>query len=249
MPEAPDTYLIAEYLQKHYLGLTIESVRCNDSMTRVKDLIGYTMETVSSHGKELYFTWKCGDKMLYSVAHLMLQGRFYNANKHTQEVGHYFTLRFSTEVGIAPLSMYDHMGIAKFTVEVEAPEKTGICVMSGNITEDDLIGQFGNCSIASALMRQQTVKGIGLYLAEEVLDKSDIHPSRKCNTLTNRELELLTAACNEVPQYVLSCGSFHHARIVSPDGTPGYFVSSLSQGNITKIKIGGRTFRTRQPSS
>ena len=248
MPEVCDIAIVVEYIKRHFSGKKVTSVRCGDGWEEMERLIGHSIASLSFHGKEMSFRWEDEEGgEVWMTVHLMLQGRLYD-EQHCQDQGHYFTLLFDEEGEHKCLTMYDHMAVATCTLSDEEPDApSGVCVMSGVVTDSDLSSLYGRGAIYTSLLKQGNLAGIGSQLATEILYRARIHPARLGISLSPSERETLLSAINTVPSLVRNCGGFHHTRPVCPNGENGHYVPCYSnEGEVRKVKVAGKATWTRE---
>ena len=259
MPEGPDITLIVEYLQR-YVGCTVSSVRYSDGKDLAEVLVGCVCEKIYQHSKSIYIDWKDTntEEVVYVHIHLMLAGRLYDT--YSQDKGHYFTLVFDAQPCVEAcqegcrrscktrsLSMYDHMGKAEFEIQQEPYILSGKCVMSKQVTRDDVLPwKTRSKYIITLLTEQDEIGGIGTQLAEEIVYKAKIHPARHADTLTEEEWNTLVKYMNEAPEWVVICGGFPHSKPVLPNGEKGYYASMYKlDDDVREVTVGNRVYRTQ----
>lgn len=183
-------------------------------------------------------------KLLYSQINLASQGRIYDTAKYTQRDGHYFTLHFTT----GNLSFFDHLGTASMSITEAITQPSGKCIMSGKLTAEDLetYCERKKGSIATRLLLQERVVGIGTILCTEILHAAGIHPKTTIPTLTRTQKDDLLRAMNTVSIDMALCGSYRSTRPISPDGSPGFYSPQIygSKDKSHVYRVGGTVFYT-----
>lgn len=257
MLEAPDIEVVADYLRRHYVEMCVESVRCSPGYEYVAQLAGTKLIEAVAHGKFLFCTWELEEtftteegvlekKKLHSQIALMTHGRIYDTAKHTQRDGHYWTLRFTG----GNLTMFDHTGSATCSVTDKPTERTGVCIVSGKLTDEDLETQCPakrrGC-LAGRLLLQERIVGMGPLVGTEVLAVAKIHPKANIRSLTSKQRVALLDALNDVPQAIAACGGYKNSRPVSPDGSQGFYVPDTyaTKEKCTTYTISGGRWFTR----
>ena len=113
--------------------------------------------------------------------------------------------------------------------------------------------QHKNSCVKATILDQTVVCGLGNIYADEALFESQIHPERRCGTLTEEETaRLLAAACLVMERSIASGGSTM-ATYVKADGTRGDYLEKFAQvfrregkccprchSKIIKIRVAGR---------
>ena len=110
-----------------------------------------------------------------------------------------------------------------------------------------------NSCIKATILDQSIICGLGNIYADESLFAANIHPERRCGTITREETTaLLKAACDVMEKSIESGGSTM-ATYVKADGTKGDYLEKFAQvfhkegqpcpkcqTKITKTKVAGR---------
>ena len=110
-----------------------------------------------------------------------------------------------------------------------------------------------NSCIKAVILDQAVICGLGNIYADEALFESQIHPMRKCGTITQAEAEQLLKAARLVMERSIASGGSTMATYVKADGTRGDYLEKFAQvfrregkecprcgTNIIKIRVAGR---------
>ena len=110
-----------------------------------------------------------------------------------------------------------------------------------------------NSCIKAIILDQTVICGLGNIYADEALFESQIHPERKCATITQAEAERLLKAARLVMERSIASGGSTMATYVKADGTRGDYLEKFAQvfrregkkcprcgTNIIKIRVAGR---------
>ena len=124
------------------------------------------------------------------------------------------------------------------------------------MTTDELYEKFQrhkNSPVKAIILDQSVICGLGNIYADEALFAANIHPERRCGTITREETaKLLKSACAVMDRSIESGGSTM-ATYVKADGTKGDYLEKFAQvfhregqpclncgTKIIKIKVAGR---------
>lgn len=111
---------------------------------------------------------------------------------------------------------------------------------------------FSSRPIKLAILDQSKIAGIGNIYANDGLFLSKLLPTRKANSLTDKDWQNLTASLNKILSLSLSLGGTSQTNYIHLDGKKGNYQDHFlvyrkdgqncpsCQGKIVKIKLGGR---------
>jgi formamidopyrimidine-DNA glycosylase len=122
------------------------------------------------------------------------------------------------------------------------PDLSGLGPDAWGITATDLAGQLGRSGVAIkvALLDQHRVAGLGNMLADEVLLRSGIAPTRPCRTVVRAEWSRLAAAIAAALPEMLAAGGSHTGVLSSElrrDGAP----CPLDGASLQRTVLAGRS--------
>lgn len=125
-------------------------------------------------------------------------------------------------------------------------------VMKGEEFYEKLKRHKNSC-VKAVILDQTVICGLGNIYADEALYESQIHPERKCGTITMAEAKRLLLAAREVMERSIASGGSTMATYVKADGTRGDYLEKFAQvfrregkpcprcgSEIRKIRVAGR---------
>ncbi len=261
MPELPEVETVKEVLKQQILNETIERVDiyydkiiAYPTSTLFKGkVVGQKINAIKRRGKWLLFV--LDEDILLS--HLRMEGRYYIKeqkeipSKHVHVV---FTLSSGRELWYADTRKFGRMVLQnKEEVEKRAPlNALGLEPWDEALTPLYLKEKLKKKTIPikTVLLDQSIVVGCGNIYANEVLFLGKVHPLRKANTLTKKELENLIQNIRLVLAKAIKLGGTTIRSYESSEGVHGRFQNALSiheqeicpscKEKVIKIFVGGR---------
>lgn len=260
MPEMPEVETIARRLREVVLGKRIEAVTLSGFPLRrpiasdfAAALRGRTVRQIHRRGKYLIAEL---DPHAFWVIHLGMSGRLVFAQvpvecpRHTHAV-----IRFSdsTELQYSDHRRFGLLCAHPVATLAEIPELK-------SLGKDPLEPGFGTRwmkpllrnsrqEIKSFLLDQRRIAGIGNIYACEALFHAGIRPSRRCNTLRDREIERLAASVRKVLRAAIRHRGTSFSDYIDSNGLPGNHQSFLQvfqrDGEVCR-RCGSRIRRLRQ---
>jgi formamidopyrimidine-DNA glycosylase len=202
MPELPEVETIRRNLAPHVEGRTLERLEVLDARwcrplpgeEIAAALEGRVVERLDRVGK--YLIWAMEDDV-HLFVHLRMTGTLLvdppEVSKHTR-------VRFGLgdrEVLFVDPRRFGTGELALGTEERDAflAARLGIEPLDAAFTPDHLVGLARNCRapVKAFLLDQKRIAGVGNIYADEALFRARIHPLRRTNTLTRRQLTVLHA--------------------------------------------------------
>ncbi|MBS3682057.1 DNA-formamidopyrimidine glycosylase [Ornithinibacillus massiliensis] len=264
MPELPEVETIRNTLKRFVLNRTIEVVKVYwgkiikkpDDVEHFKQLlIGQTIHDIKRKGKFLLF--ELGDYTL--ISHLRMEGKYsvhYKdepLKKHTHVI---FSFTTEEELRYNDVRKFGTMHIVKKGEELlQKP----LIQLGPDPFEKAFSAEYfykklkaTNRSIKSVLLDQTIVAGLGNIYVDETLFKARIHPLKKANKLTKKEVQEIRKQAISTLEEAVAQGGTTIRSYVNSQGEMGMFQQELSvygQENkacptcdkpITKMKVGGR---------
>lgn len=270
MPELPEVETIRLYLEREIVGKTIKKVEILSKKNFIgnpKQIINKKILALSRVGK--YLMIKLSGN-LYLNLHMKMTGQLLFAQKMNHPV-------FDTQIPFANsatmpgkttrviIYFQDNSGLffndlrkfgwIKISNKPERPK--GIDVLSKEFTPELVhsLTRKTSKSIKPLLMDQDKLAGVGNIYANDALFLSKIHPLRKSNNLTPKEIANLYKAIKKVIEQGINHGGSSGAdeAFVNPEGEKGghqqYFLVYQKEGKpcprcktpIKRIKHGGRS--------
>lgn len=239
MPELPEVENVRKSLLRLVRGKTIQKVESGwpkiikrpFEVEQFYDALeGQTIQDLQRKGKFLIF-------MLdhYSlVSHLRMEGHYSvnqsgeQADKHT-----HVTFKFSdgTEMRYRDVRKFGTMHLfKKGEEEKELPlSKLGPEPFSQDCSLGYLKSEFQKTEriIKAVLLDQSIVAGLGNIYADEVLYKSKIHPERRANTLTDKEIQKLSQEMVQTLEESISAGGSSVNTYMDSMGLSGTYQERL----------------------
>lgn len=264
MPELPEVETIRRTLQELVIGKTIQQVtvywpkivKKPEEVDQFKDaLVGETITNINRRGKFLIIQ----TNNFSLVSHLRMEGKyglFKNIepfDKHTHVLFHFTDgteLRYRDVRKFGTMHLFlkgeenNHLPLAQLGPEPFSKEFTK------QYLRDKL--QKTERKIKPALLDQTVVTGLGNIYVDEALYRARIHPERKANTLSSREISLLHREIIDTLSEAVEKGGSTIRSYVNSQGQIGMFqLQLLAYGRkgeecgrcgtpIEKIITGGR---------
>ena len=124
------------------------------------------------------------------------------------------------------------------------------------MTADELYEKFQkhkNSLVKAAVLDQSIICGLGNIYADESLFAANVHPERRCGTITRGETAKILEAARDVMEKSIESGGSTMATYVKADGTKGDYLEKFAQvfhregqscnkcgTEIIKIRVAGR---------
>lgn len=264
MPELPEVETIKNTLKKFVINKTIEDLtiywakiikRPDDTEEFRLRLLGQRILDVHRKGKFLLF--ELNDYML--VSHLRMEGK-YNVyrkeepvKKHTHVI---FSFTDGTELRYNDVRKFGTMHLFPKGQElVSQPlNKLGPDPFDAAFTLDYFYKKLRktNRLIKAVLLDQTIVAGLGNIYVDETLFKAGIHPMKRADTLTKKEVESIRLQAIATLKEAVAKGGSTIRSYVNSQGDMGMFQLELfvyGQENkackkcgqqIIKMKVAGR---------
>ncbi|MEN2765592.1 DNA-formamidopyrimidine glycosylase [Ornithinibacillus xuwenensis] len=264
MPELPEVETIRNTLKRFILNRTIDHVsvywpniiKKPDDVEHFKQLLhGQTIQDIGRKGKFLLF--ELTDYTL--ISHLRMEGKYsvhYKdepIKKHTHVI---FSFTTEEELRYNDVRKFGTMHIVKKGEECNQKplNQLGPDPFDKEFTFDYFYKKFKNTnrSIKSVLLDQTVVAGLGNIYVDETLFKARVHPLKKSDKLTKKEVQEIQKQAIHTLEEAVAQGGTTIRSYVNSQGEMGMFQQELSvygQENkgckncgkpITKMKVGGR---------
>lgn len=264
MPELPEVETIRRTLNDLVTNKTIEEVQVfwpkiikqPDDVSYFSQLLkGQQIIEVHRRGKFLLF--ELDDYML--ISHLRMEGKYSvhkkeePVKKHTHVI---FKFTDEEELRYNDVRKFGTMHLVKKGDELtQKPlNQLGPEPFNKEFTDDYLKDKLGKTarSIKVVLLDQSVVTGLGNIYVDETLFRAKVHPLRKANELSNKEIELIRKETINTLTEAVAKGGTTIRSYVNGQGEMGMFQQELyvyGQENkpcclcgtpIIKTKVGGR---------
>lgn len=267
MPELPEVETIRRDLQKEVVGRTIQSAMIQSPWI-VKDMApedflillrGKTIERIDRQAK--YLLIRLSEGYVW-VVHLMLEGQLLylpadepiKINTHMLvELDNGYHLRIRDVTGYVRTQILPATQVAaQLKLTLLGPEP-----IAPTFSFDRFLERFQDRKgmIKPLLLNQRIIAGVGNIYADEALYLARIHPARKVNTLSTKEMHRLYTALSDV----IRMGIKHRGTTASGGmyrdiwGKKGNHQEFLQvfrrtgkpcgacEGEVVKTEIGGRS--------
>lgn len=250
MPELPEVYGYQQYVNKTCLEHRIISFDVRDSRLIKKThkdfeklLLGNKFIRTDRIGKYLFIHLISGPIL---VVHFGMTGRptYYHKSVERPRFGH-IDIGFDNGYHFA-FENKRKFGWWDITDSIEGYRKEHqLNVDARDLTFDAFtaVAAHRKTAIKNVLMNQSVTTGVGNWIADDVLYQAKIHPLKKANTLSKKELKTIY----EKLQHVIDIAIELETRY---NDFPEYFLIHNRKGRehcchtgkeLEKIKVGGRT--------
>lgn len=261
MPELPEVETVKRTLKNLVLNETIikvdvlwdsiiENPKKEDFIKRIKNQKIIDFER---RGKWLIFVLE--DYVLLS--HLRMEGRYYLKEEKDEILKHehvIFYLKSGKQLRYHDTRKFGRMHLLKKEEMYEKKPliELGLEPWDQNLTQSYLKEKFKNKTlpIKTCLLDQSIMVGNGNIYADEVLFLSKIHPLKKANCLTKKNLEDLINNTRIILEKAIEKGGTTIRSFEASEGVHGRFQNELfvhgmnfcpiCKGEILKITVGGR---------
>ena len=216
MPEIAEVELIRRDLEP-FLGRVISSAEVCDPDLHLNRtfLDGRTIVAARRHGKLLGLDLDSGQIL---AIHLRLTGNLLS----WEELNARLRLRLEPE---GCLSLVDSRRFA--TCDIVLPENfaagSGPDLFDSLLTSDSLIARVGRSkrAVKAVLLDQHVLAGLGNYLTDETLWRSQITPTRPATEISADEWETILASAKALARLALSRGGMSFSDYRRLDGSRG----------------------------
>ena len=279
MPELPEVEVVKRSLINKALNLIVKSIKINDGRLRykinkdkIKKIIGLKIEKITRRSKYLLFYF---NKNIVMLAHLGMTGKFfflgrknkkyktsfyYNINEEKDKKYDRVIFNFSNNQKL----IYNDVrkfGFIKFLNKDQISKNLHL----KKLGPEPLNGKFNysyfkkyilgkNRVIKETLMDQTFVSGLGNIYVNEILYLSEVRPTKKTASLTNKEINNIIQFTKEILLRAIKLGGSSIKDFSSTSGKKGLFQQYFSvygkkgencpkkncKGTITKIVLANR---------
>jgi formamidopyrimidine-DNA glycosylase len=239
MPELPEVETIKNTLKWFVMDKTIETVsvywpnivKMPDDVEHFKHrLQGQTIHSITRKGKFLIF--QLDDDVL--VSHLRMEGK-YSVHQKTEPVKKHthvlFTFSDGEEMRYNDVRKFGTMHVFK---KGEEFQQKPLNQLGPDPFEEDFTFAYFYSKlkktervIKSALLDQTIVTGLGNIYVDETLFKAGVHPLKKSNKLTKKEIKIIQLASIETLQEAVAQGGTTIRSYVNSQGEMGMFQQKL----------------------
>jgi formamidopyrimidine-DNA glycosylase len=245
MPELPEIETLARKLRKTAIGKQIVQVRLSGlplrkpiAHTFAANLRGRTIHKILRRGKYLILELK---PRAFWLMHLGMSGKVLYQSAAAERANHtHAAFQFSDATSLeyrdhrrfGLLAFYDVMNLS----QIPEIQSLGMDPLNAGFQQKWLWPQLQKCrqEIKSFLLDQRKIAGIGNIYACEALFEAQIHPARRCHTLTLDETGGLVISIQKVLRLAIRYRGTSFSDFLDPDGNPG-----KNQGNLNVFQRDG----------
>lgn len=250
MPELPEVHGYKVYIESTCLHKKITKFECRDNRLLKKpkslfekSLIDKKLTKTRRIGKYLFIETS-GEKIL--VMHFGMTGRpnYYKEVDDHPKFGHIvltfengFHFAFENKRKLGWWDLTDSIDDYKIAHKLSDDAR--------DLSFDDFKNSLENrkTQIKKILLDQSVAAGVGNWMADEILYQSKIHPEKKVQDLTSKEIESIFDAMKKVIEVAIKFESHYK------DFPKDFLMHFREEGgkcyhtacDIKKIKVGGRT--------
>ena len=239
MPELPEVETIRKTLKEFVLNKKISDIdiywgkiiKHPDDSEYFKQLVmGQTIRDVKRKGKFLIF--ELDNLML--VSHLRMEGKYFvnktgtERDKHTHVI---FNFTDGTLLNYNDVRKFGTMHVypKENYLQVKPLNQLGPDPFEVNYNVDYLTEKLLKTTrfVKAALLDQTIIAGLGNIYVDEVLFRAKIHPEKRANTLTKKQIELIYKYSYDVLKEAVEQGGTTIRSYVNGEGEMGLFQQEL----------------------
>jgi formamidopyrimidine-DNA glycosylase len=256
MPELPEVESARAVIERAALGRKIVAVDDSDSYVCrphppgqiASALAGTTLAAAHRRGKSIWCDTEAGPVL---GIHLGMSGKIVIADPDGTEIdggdywergrapGDYRHTRFSlTFADGGMLRLVDPRRLGRIRLD---PSLEDLGPDAATITEEEFRSAIGRGSapVKVRLLDQHALAGVGNLLADEILWRAGVNPSRPVNILTTAERPVLYAAVHDSVADALRDGGVHTLPLMAHRKLGGRCPRDGAE--LRRSKVGGRT--------
>ena len=239
MPELPEVETIRKTLKELVLNKKISDIdiywgkiiKHPDDSEYFKQLVmGQTIRDVKRKGKFLIF--ELDNLML--VSHLRMEGKYFvnktgtERDKHTHVI---FNFTDGTLLNYNDVRKFGTMHVypKENYLQVKPLNQLGPDPFEVNYNVEYLTEKLLKTTrfVKAALLDQTIIAGLGNIYVDEVLFRAKIHPEKRANTLTKKQIELIYKYSYDVLKEAVEQGGTTIRSYVNGEGEMGLFQQEL----------------------
>ena len=273
MPELPEVETIRRGLKDFILNKKIKQIKtfCDKSFQGQSNFVeNRTVKDIRRFGKALILDLDNGISLMI---HLRMTGQLiYDGAKEERYAAGHPSDNFTDELpnkqtrvlikfedGTLYFNDQRKFGFIKIIKTTEVKNDTFIKKLAKEpwvMTADELYEKFQkhkNSLVKAAVLDQSIICGLGNIYADESLCAANVHPERRCGTITRGETAKILEAARDVMEKSIESGGSTMATYVKADGTKGDYLEKFAQvfhregqscnkcgTEIIKIRVAGR---------
>lgn len=261
MPELPEVVTVVNQLNKEltnkkvaFIKLYKEKMLKNSTLEELENSFkNEVILSVTNKGKFIVFHFS-NDKILLS--HLRMNGKYFLNNSARKEKHTYLVMGFqdASFLHYNDTRMFGTFHIKTQENFLKTPPLNQVALTPMEIDLEDLFLKLQKSSryIKTTLLDQSVIAGLGNIYVDEVLFASKIHPLKKSNTLTKKQVELILKFSKSILLKSIELGGSTINSYASLNKQEGQFQNFLKvhtkkgfacpdcKNIIEKIVVGGR---------
>ncbi len=232
MPELPEVEIVARNLRKTIAGKQIEEVCLSGKALRrpvpgdfATKLKGKTIREITRRGKYLIVEM---EPHTYWLIHLGMSGRLLYLPKPSERPPHtHAAIRFADggELQYRDPRRFGLMSVCEAAGIVDIPEiqALGCDPLSSDFNSKWLCKELKQSrrEIKAFLLDQHLIAGLGNIYVCEALFRCGLHPSMRCNRITNAQAAALADGIQSVLRAAISHRGTSFSDFLDSDGRPG----------------------------
>lgn len=222
MPELPEITVIAKQMNKQITGKRIANVETKQPKNLnmpvrefVKTAKGKTVKSVSSKGKWIFIKLESSHYMLINLG--MNADLLYFTPTQKLPGKYQFKLNFTDKTGFTIQFQwfgYIHLLKEKDSDRHKLTARLGVSAIAEEFTLDYFQKLLANRKggIKSFLINQKNVAGIGNVYIQDILFEAKLHPNRKIQILSEKEIVSLHSAIKDVLNRSIKLGGLAYEK-------------------------------------
>ncbi|HKL17205.1 MAG TPA: DNA-formamidopyrimidine glycosylase [Patescibacteria group bacterium] len=282
MPELPEVKTTVNGLKKYLVGKTIKKVwtdwekmvkkpadfsyfKSTIKDKKIKDIIqrGKNIVFLLSNDYSLLIHQKLTGHLLYGKWKEKEKGNWVSqtkglmsSDKMNSYIHFIFFFKDGHQMALSDLRKFAKIVLAKTKeIKKDLDKELGPGILEIDFKEFKKRLEQKRTSIKKAIMDQGVIAGIGNIYSDEALFRARIHPLKKANNLTEKELKRLYNAAQKILKQAIKYNGTSVSDYRTPKGKKGEFSKLLKvygkdgekcpqcSSLIEKVKVGSRTAR------
>ncbi|SJZ40145.1 bifunctional DNA-formamidopyrimidine glycosylase/DNA-(apurinic or apyrimidinic site) lyase [Selenihalanaerobacter shriftii] len=263
MPELPEVQTVVDSLRPKIKDLRVIDVEIKEKkMIAFPDISGFKevlinnqVKTVRRRGKYIIIELADGH---YLVTHLRMTGQLIYSSDNSEEAKYtYIIIQFDNQHQLRFINKrkFGRMYLVSDLADAGSLTKLGPEPLEDDFTFDKFKALFDNRTgmIKPLLLNQKFLAGLGNIYVDESLHLSHVHPERKANRLTEKELKNLYKNIRKILREGIKYRGTTKWDYVDSSGNAGEYQNHLKaydrEGEVcytcdtplNRIKVGGRS--------
>ena len=203
MPELAEVRTVASVLKKKLIGKKVTGVkviypRIIESTMDINELIGHTLEDITTYGKYLIFNY--GEVSV--ISHLRMEGKYFVKPSDDEILKHEHVIIYFGDLSLRyhDTRKFGRMCIVKTSEVDKNPALVKLAKEPFDMDADELYSHIHNKKkhMKSLLLEQEVIAGLGNIYADEVLFASKINPLRLGESVTLEECKRIIKSARDI---------------------------------------------------